>query len=121
MRAGPLEVKVGGMKPSLSLTSPRTKTSPSQRCQLVAAFERSGLSAAAFARQHGIAYTTLCSWRRRRRPAMPEVGFAEVELVRPPSPEPIVVEWGSRARMRLSSHAQLELAVSLVKGLEAAC
>jgi hypothetical protein len=52
---------------------------------------------------------------------MPEVGFAEVELGRPPSPEPIVVEWGSRARMRLSSHAQLELAVSLVKGLEAAC
>ena len=86
----------------------------------MAAFERSGLSAAAFARQHGIAYTTFCSWRRRRRPAMPTVGFAEVELVRPPSPEPMVVEWG-RARVRLSSPAQLELAVSLLKGLEAAC
>jgi hypothetical protein len=85
----------------------------------VAAFERSGLSAAAFAREHGIVYTTFCSWRRRR-PAMPEVGFAEVELVRPPSSEPMVVEWG-RARVRLSSPAQLELAVSLLKGLEATC
>jgi transposase-like protein len=108
------------MKPTLFLTSPRTKTSPSRRRQLVAAFERSGLPAAAFARQHGIVYTTFCSWRRRR-PAMPKVGFAEVELVRPPSPEPMVVEWGSRARMRLSSHAQLELAVSLLKSLEGAC
>ena len=121
MRGGALEVKVGGMKSTLSLTSPRTKTSRRRRRQLMAAFERSGLSAAAFARQHGIAYTTFCSWRRRRRPAMPEVGFAEVELVRPPSSEPIVVELGCRARMRLSSHAQLELAVSLLKGLEAAC
>jgi hypothetical protein len=87
----------------------------------VVAFERSGLSAAAFARQHGIAYTTFCSWRRQRRPAVPQMGFAEVELVKPPLPEPIVVELGCRARMRLSSHAQLELAVSLLNGLEAAC
>lgn len=52
----------------------------------MAALERSGLSGAAFARQHGIDYTTFCFWRRRR-PASPEIGFAEVELVRPPSPD----------------------------------
>lgn len=108
------------MKPTLSLTILRRKTAASRRRQLLAAFERSGQTAAAFARRHGIAYTTFCSWRRRR-PAQPPVTFAEVELLRPVSPEPVVVELGSRARVRLSSHAQLELAVGLLQRLEGAC
>lgn len=108
------------MKRILSLTATRTKTSPRRRGQLMAAFERSGLSAAAFARKHAIVYTTFCSWRRRR-PARPATGFVEVEVVRPSSPEPIVVELGERVRVRVSSHAQLELAAGLLKRLEAAC
>jgi hypothetical protein len=44
-----------------------------------------------------------------------------VELVRPSSPEPIVVELGERVRVRVSSQAQLELAAGLLKRMEAAC
>lgn len=120
MRAREWGVKLGGMKRTLSLTVSRTRTSPRRRRQLMAAFERSGLSATAFARQHGIVYTTFCSWRGRR-PARPTTGFVEVELVGPSSPEPIVLELGQRVRVRLSSQAQLELAAGLLKRLEAAC
>jgi transposase-like protein len=108
------------MKPTLSLIGTRTRTSPKRRRQLLAAFERSGLSAAAFARQHGIVYTTLCSWRRRR-PTKPKIAFAEVEVLRSTTPEPIVVELGSRARVCVSSPGQFELAAGLLKRLEAAC
>lgn len=108
------------MNPTLSLTVTKTRTSRSRRRQLLAAFERSGLTAVAFARQHGIAYTTFCSWRRRR-PAKPAMAFAEVELLRPATPEPMVVELGPQARVRLSSPAQLDLAAGLIKRLEAAC
>jgi hypothetical protein len=51
------------MKPILPVSlSRRARTSVARRRQLLAAFERSGLTAAAFARQHGIVYTTFCSW-----------------------------------------------------------
>jgi transposase-like protein len=52
-----------------------------QRAQLLAAFERSGLSGAAFARQHGIHYTTFCGWRQRQAKARP--AFVQVELAAP--------------------------------------
>ena len=109
------------MNPTQSLTVTRTRTPRGRRRQLLAAFERSGLTAASFARQHAIAYTTFCSWRRRRRAAKPAMAFAEVELLRPATPEPIVVELGPQARLRLSSPAQLDLAAGLIKRLEATC
>ena len=110
------------MKSNLPLIStPRRKqTLPARRRQLLAAFEHSGLTAAAFAQEHGIAYTTFCAWRRRSA-AKPSVSFAEVAVVGPPSAEPIVVELGRQARMRLSSREQLELAAALLKQLEASC
>jgi hypothetical protein len=89
----------------------------------LAEFERSGLSAADFARQQGIGYSTLCAWRAQSA-AKPGVCFAEVELERAPSApssEPIVVELGRQARMRLSSAQQLELAARLLKELEGVC
>jgi hypothetical protein len=119
MRVVDPEVKVGRMKPTLSLTLTRIQTSPSRRRQLLAAFERSGLTAAAFARQQGIVYTTFCAWRRRS--AKLAMTFAEVELVKPITPEAIVVELGSRARVRLSSHAQLDLVTDLLQRWEATC
>ena len=60
---------------------PRTaRTTAAERTQLLAAFERSGLSAAAFARQHALNYTTFCGWRQRQGKADPLPGFVEVEL-----------------------------------------
>lgn len=49
------------------------------------------------------------------------MAFAEVELLKPATPEAIVVELGSQARVRLSSRGQLELAVCLLQRLEATC
>jgi hypothetical protein len=57
------------------------RSSASQRAQLLTAFDRSGLSAAAFARKHQLNYTTFCGWRQRRNQTADTVpGFVQVEL-----------------------------------------
>lgn len=58
------------MKTSNGFPRRRSKrTDGDGRAQLLAAFDRSGLSAATFARQHGLDYTSLCGWRQRRAAA----------------------------------------------------
>jgi transposase-like protein len=46
-------------------SSKRRRFSPQQIQQLLAQFERSGLSASAFTRQHGLCYSVFCRWRKR--------------------------------------------------------
>ncbi len=101
----------------LSPTARRSRTPSAGRQQLLAEFDRSGLSAAAFAQQHHIADTTFCSWRPRRARS-PPVAFTEVEIVRARTPEPLVVELGPHARMRVTSPEQLEMAAGLLKHLQ---
>jgi hypothetical protein len=109
------------MKPILlSPTARRSRTTSARRQQLLAEFDRSGLSAAAFTQQHHIAYTTFCRWRQRRARTAP-VAFTEVEIVRARTPEPLVVELGPQARMRVTSPEQLELAAGLLKHLQTPC
>ena len=69
-----------------------------------------------FARRHGIHYTTLYAWRRRAK-ASPE--FVEVELPAPAKLAELTVELGAGARMRLTSGDQVELAVRLIRALNA--
>ena len=67
--------------------SPRcraTRTDAAQRAQLLAAFDRSGLSGADFARQQGVHYTTFCGWRQRRDRGPASPAFVQVELTPPP-------------------------------------
>lgn len=45
----------------------RLRYSPDQKQSLLAAFDRSGISAMAFARQHGVQYQTFIVWLRKRR------------------------------------------------------
>ena len=90
-----------------------------QRTKLLAAFERSGLSAAAFARQQGLNYTTFCGWRHRRAQAKASPGFVQVELASVPVPAELVIELSERARMRLTSADQIELAARLLQALNA--
>jgi len=94
-----------------SLRSRRRRTPPSRRTQLLAAFDRSGLSAAAFARQQGIGYTTFCGWRHRRAKAKALPAFVEVEVPTPAAAVELLIEVGPHARLRLSSAGQVELAV----------
>ena len=103
--------------------SPRRRfrhTQADRRELLLAAFDRSGLSAAAFARQQGLNYTTFCGWRHRRANTHPSSGFVQVELANVPAPAELVIELNGRARMRISSAAQIELAARLLQALNTA-
>jgi hypothetical protein len=68
------------------------------------------LSAAAFARQHGIGYTTFCGWRHRRTKANPSPAFVEVELPGSAAAVELLIEVGAHTRLRIRSAGQVELA-----------
>ena len=95
----------------------RARTSPTRRARLLAQFERSGLSAAAFARQHHLHSTTFCNWRQRETSTKPSPGFVQVELSASPPPVELLVEWGGGARVRITEADQIELAARLLKAL----
>ena len=100
--------------------SPRrraARTSAAQRAQLLAAFDRSGLSVTDFAQQHGVHYTTFSGWRQRRDRAKVSPAFVQVELASPAPPSELVIEMGA-ARLRLVSVAQLPLAARLLQFLQ---
>jgi len=100
--------------------SPRRRaprTDAAQRAQILAAFDRSGLSAADFARQHGVHYTTLSAWRQRRDRAKASAAFVQVELDPPAPLSELVLEVGA-VRLRLVSEAQLPLAARLLQILQ---
>jgi hypothetical protein len=93
------------------------RTDAASRAQLLAAFDRSGLSAADFARQQGIHYTTFSGWRQRRDRTKAPPAFVQVELASPTPPSELVIEMGA-ARLRLVSVAQLPLAARLLQILQ---
>jgi hypothetical protein len=95
------------------------RTRAGRRAQLLAAFDRSGLSAAAFARQQSLNYTTFCGWRHRRAKAKTSSGLVQVELASVPAPAEMVIELPARARMRINSAGQIELAARLLQALNA--
>jgi len=95
------------------------RTDAARRVELLSAFDRSGLSGAAFARQQGLNYTTFCGWRQRRAAAQPSPGFVQVELTHAPVPSELVIELNAHARMRIASAGQIELAVRLLQALNA--
>jgi hypothetical protein len=106
------------MKASRFRTRSR-RTDAAQRAQLLAAFDRSGLSAAAFARQQCLNYTTFCGWRQRRTKAGSSPAFVQVEVTPAPAPVELVIELG-QGRMRIGCPAQIALAAALLQHLNAA-
>ena len=97
----------------------RPRTTPARRVQLLAQFERSGLSAAVFARRRGLRYSTFCGWRQRQAKAKPAVGFVQVELPCADPPAGLVIELGPSARMHLTDAPSIALAVRLLQALSA--
>jgi len=89
-----------------------------RRAQILAAFERSGLSAAAFARQQQLNYTTFCGWRQRQRGGN-RPRFVEVEVSARSEPTGLVIELGRQPRMRIDSAEQIALAAELLQQLNA--
>jgi hypothetical protein len=96
----------------------RPRTAAAQRANWLTAFERSGLSAAAFARQHDLNYTTFCNWRQREGKARTSPGFVQIELP-PPAAVELVLELGRGARLRITEASQIALAVRLLQELDA--
>ena len=95
------------------------RTDAAHRAQLLAAFDRSGLSAAAFARQHGLNYTTFCGWRAQRAKTRTAPAFVPVAVAVPAPPVELVIEVGSHTRMRVQSESQIVLAARLLRSLNA--
>ena len=88
----------------------RCRTPPARCSELLAAFDRSGLSAAAFARQQGIGYSTFCGWRHRRAKTESSPAWVEVEVPGPAAAVELLIEVGVHAPLRISSAGQVELA-----------
>lgn len=89
------------------------RVDPQRRARLIEEFELSEMTAVAFARRHRINYTTFCGWLyRHRRAAQP--AFVEVEVLGPPNGGGLMIELGSRARVRLADESQVELLAHLI-------
>jgi transposase-like protein len=112
-------VNAGRMKSSPHSPGSRSaRSDAASRSRWLAAFDRSGLSAAAFARRHGINYTTFCGWRQRAKSKLLPA-FVQVELPATTPPPELTIELGGHARLHLHSAAQIELAARLVQAFNA--
>lgn len=108
-------IKMGtmSMKPLLG----RRQAAAVRREELLGRFERSGLSAAEFARQQGLNYTTFCGWRKRWERARALPAFVQVEVAPGAGSEGLRVEFGDQARMEIHSEKQVALAARLIQQL----
>jgi transposase-like protein len=106
----------------------RLRYSPEQRQDLLEAFDRSGQSAMAFSRHHGVSYQTFIAWLHKRRdggaPLPPDTpAFAEVMVRQSPSiPDAllrIVLPCGTT--IEVSSRAALPLAAELLSTMRRPC
>jgi transposase-like protein len=64
-------------------TKGRVRTSKEQRCDILAAFERGGVSAVEFAKENGIKYSTFAGWlqcyrRAKQLPPPPQINVGKV-------------------------------------------
>ncbi len=95
------------------------RSTAAERARLLVAFDRSGLSCAAFARKHQLNYTTFCGWRQRRSHSTSSPGFVQVDLPPPTAPLELLIELGASSRLRIQCASQVELAASLIESLNA--
>jgi transposase-like protein len=110
----------------------RVRASKEQREVILGEYERSGMSAARFARRSGMKYSTLAGWLqryrragRKRRSAAVRLVEAVVEAPVPASAEAgaavLVVELPGGARLPISQAAQVGLAADLLRALTKPC
>jgi hypothetical protein len=108
----------------------RLRFTPVQRQELLDAFDRSGLSAMAFARSHGICYQTFIAWQRKRRelatipathsgPAFAEVLVTDRQPACPSAALRVILPCGSI--IEIASRAAVPLAIELLSTLRHPC
>jgi hypothetical protein len=105
-------------------TRGRVRTSADQRRLILVELERSGLSAAQFAKRAGLKYSTLAAWvLRSRRPKLPGPSqpVRLLEAVAGPAPGaiagPLLLQLPGGARLEIENSQQAALAAELVRSL----
>lgn len=125
--AGPLIEKV----PVTVDTKGRIRASKEQRRAILAKFERSGVSAAQFAKLTGLKYSTLAGWLQRYRRTKPPARARQVRLVEAvveeapgaggQNPTVMVLKLPGGVRLEVVDERQAALAAVLVRALAKAC
>ena len=97
------------------------RVSSEQREELVRAFEHSGLTAAAFARGHGIKYTTLRYWLQRASQPKLDPQPTLIEVVQEaPNDGSLEIRLGEACRIEITDPKQAKLAAAVIREWEAA-
>ncbi len=104
----------------------RVRTSKAQRRVILAQFESSGMSAAQFARQTGLKYSTFALWvqryRRTKRPERkPPLRLLEAVVTPSPSKSALLVQLPGGARFEIGEVGQVPLVAALLRALEKSC
>lgn len=111
----------------------RVRATPERRAAILAEFDRSGVSAAQFARLAGINYSTFAQWvqrHRRPRPSRKPAGRALrllEAIVTPgakspaPAAEPLRLHLPGGGQLEITSPAQIPLVAALLQALAARC
>jgi transposase-like protein len=112
-------------------TKGRVRASKEQRRLILAEFARCGVSAARFAKQTGLKYSTLAGWLQRYRRAKPpgrarQVRLLEAMVEQTPKPGPqnqgvLVLQLPGGARVEISDVKQAMLAAAVVRELARSC
>ena len=102
----------------------RTRYTPEYKAEVLAAFEKSGMSGQAFAAHCGIKYPTFASWRAKARTrsdrddqSRPSFVIAEVADSPTAGKSPLRVELPGGALAHLDGEEALPLLVALLKAL----
>lgn len=100
----------------------RVRTPPEKQAEMLAAFERSAMSAVEFAEHAGIKYPTFASWIQKRRRArgaegVGAVSWVEAEVGSESGSGSLVVELAGGCRMVVGDAAGARLAAEVLKHL----
>ena len=109
----------------------RVRVSSEQRRLVLVEFERSGISAAQFAKLGGIKYSTFAGWLQRQRRAKPkgqprpmrllEAVLAEAETAGSKNPLALAVELPGGVRVEICAVEQAPLVAALARALTRPC
>ena len=107
------------------------RASKEQRRVILAEFERSGVSAAQFAKRTGLKYSTLAGWLQRYRRTKPQARARRVRLLEAvveqaqgaggQNPAVLVLQLPGGVRLEVADERQAALAAVLVQALARSC
>jgi len=118
----------GGLQLLKADKAGRVRMPADKRQEILAEFDRCGVSGAAFAKMIGVKYSTFASWaqRHRRVGSAPTAGAKRARARKPMAfvearaVSPVIaleLELPGQIRVRLSDPAQIPLAVALLRGV----